>query len=254
MNSLLDLKGKIAIVTGASSGIGRSIALYLAKAGADVTLAARRVERLEELAKEIEKMGQRALSIQTDVTKKEDIQKMITETVKKFGRVDILVNNAGVLDFKNFLEIDDESWNKILNVNLRGYFWTAQEAAKEMVKKKYGKIINIASIAGLAAFPQITVYNISKAAVIMLTKSMAAELGPFNINVNTIAPGVIETEMTEAMLKDEKTVSGFLAKIPLGRFGKPEDIASVALFLASDLSSYMTGETVVVDGGWICHL
>jgi NAD(P)-dependent dehydrogenase (short-subunit alcohol dehydrogenase family) len=254
MENLLDLNGKSAIVTGSSSGIGRSIALYLAKAGANVTLAARRVERLEELAKEIEKMGQKVLPIQTDVTKKEDIQKMVAETVKKFGKVDILVNNAGILEYKNFLEIDDENWNKILDVNLRGYFWAAQEAAREMAKKKYGKIVNIASIAGFAAFPQITVYNISKAAVIMLTKSMATELGSLGINVNAIAPGVIETEMTEGMLKDPKTVQSFLAKIPLGKTGKPEDIAGAALFLASDLSSYMTGEVVVVDGGWTCHL
>lgn len=254
MANLLDLKGKSAIVTGASSGIGRAITLYLAKAGADVTLAARRIEKLEEVAKEIEKLGQKTLPIQTDVTKKEDIQKMVAETVKKFGKVDILVNNAGILDFKNFLEIDDESWNKILDVNLRGYFWAAQEAAKEMVKRKYGKIINIASIAGLFAFPQITVYNVSKAGVILLTKSMATELGTLGINVNAIAPGVIETEMTGEMLKDEKTVEGFLAKIPLGRTGKPEDIASVAVFLASDLSSYMTGETVIIDGGWTSHL
>ena len=254
MENLISLENKTAIVTGSSSGIGRAISIYLAKAGASVALAARRVEKLEEVANEIEKIGQKALPIQVDVTVRQDIQKMVAETIKQFGKIDILVNNAGVLDFKNFLEIDDENWNKILNVNLRGYLWTAQAVAKEMISKKQGKIINIASVAGISAFPQITMYNISKAAVIMLTKSMALELGPLGINVNAIAPGIIETEMTEGMLKDQKTVQGFLSKIPLSRTGKAEDIAGVAVFLSSKLSDYMTGETVVVDGGWTCHL
>ena len=254
MENLLNLKDKVAIVTGASSGIGRATAFFLAKAGVDVVLAARRVEKLEEVAKEIEEMGQKALPIKVNVTEKQDIEKMVSETIKKFGKIDILVNNAGVLDSKNFLEIDDESWNKVLDVNLRGYLWTAQEAAKEMIKNKSGKIINIASIAGLGAFPQITAYNVSKAAVIMLTKSMATELGPLGINVNAVAPGVIETEMTEGMLKNPKTVQGFLTKIPLGKTGKAENIASVVAFLASDLTDYMTGTTLVVDGGWTAHL
>ena len=254
MDNLLNCSGKTAIVTGASSGIGWATAVMLAKAGVNVALAARRIEKLEEVAKEIEKIGQKALPVQVDVTNKEDIKKMVAETVKTFGKIDILVNNAGVLDYKNFLDIDDENWNKVLDVNLRGYLWTAQAVAKEMAKNKSGKIVNIASIAGLAAFPQIAVYNISKAAVIMLTKSMATELGPIGINVNAIAPGMIETEMTEGMLKDPKTVKGFVDKIPLGRTGKAEEIAATVAFLASDLASYITGELVVVDGGWTCHL
>jgi len=254
MENLLNLKGKVAIVTGASSGIGRATAIFLAKAGADVVLAARKIEKLQEVASEIEKIGQKALAIQVNVLQKPDIQKMVAQTKEKLGKVDILVNNAGVLEYKNFLEIDDEHWNKILNVNLRGYLWCAQEAAKEMSKNKSGKIINIASIAGLGAFPQITAYNVSKAAIIMLTKSMATELGSLKINVNAVAPGIIETEMTQGMLKDEKTIQGFLSKVPLARTGKAEDIASVVAFLASDLSSYITGGTVVVDGGWTAHL
>ena len=254
MENLLNLKGKVAIVTGASSGIGRATAIFLAKAGADVVLAARRIEKLQEVASKIEKIGQKALAIQVNVLQKPDIQKMVAQTKEKLGKVDILVNNAGVLEYKNFLEIDDEHWNKILNVNLRGYLWCAQEAAKEMSKNKSGKIINIASIAGLGAFPQITAYNVSKAAIIMLTKSMATELGSLKINVNAVAPGIIETEMTQGMLKDEKTIQGFLSKVPLARTGKAEDIASVVAFLASDLSSYITGGTVVVDGGWTAHL
>lgn len=254
MEELINLKGKTAIITGASSGIGRATALFLAKNGAEVVLAARRVERLESLAKEIEKEGQKAFPIKVDVTVKSDIQRLVSEAVNRFGKIDILVNNAGVLDFKNFLDLDDESWNKILNVNLRGYYWTAFEVVKEMVKKKYGKIVNVASIAGLAAFPQITPYNISKAAVIMLTKSMATELGPFGINVNAVAPGIISTEMTEGMLKDPKTMQNFLDRIPIGRVGKAEEIASVVGFLVSDLANYMTGTTVIVDGGWTCHL
>lgn len=254
MENLLNLAGKTAIITGASSGIGKTTALFLAKAGADVVLAARRIEKLEEVAKEIEKTRQKALPVQVDVSQKSDIQKMVSQTVEKLGKVDILINNAGVLEYKDFLEIDDEHWNKILDVNLRGYLWCAQEATKEMAKNKSGKIINIASIAGLAAFPQITTYNVSKAAVIMLTKSMATELGPMRINVNAVAPGIIETEMTEGMLKDPKTVEGFLTKVPLGRTGKAEDIASAVAFLASDLANYMTGTVVVVDGGWTCHL
>lgn len=254
MENLLNLKGKTAIVTGASSGIGRGTAILLAKAGADVVLAARRIDRLKEVAAEIEKMGQKALAIRMDVTKKEDIQNAVSETIKTFGKIDILVNNAGVLDSKSFMEIDDESWNKVLDVNLRGYLWTSQETAKKMVKNKQGKIINIASIAGLGAFPQSTAYNISKAAVIMLTKSMSTDLGPLGINVNAVAPGVIETEMTQDMLKDPKTMEGFLSKIPLARTGKADDIASAVAFLASNLADYITGTVLVVDGGWTCHL
>ena len=254
MENLLNLKDKIAIVTGASSGIGKATAFSLAKSGANVVLAARRVEKLETIAQEIEKLGQKALPLKVDVTEHNDIQKMVDETLKQWGKIDILVNNAGVLEFKNFLEIDTTHWEKILNTNLRGYLWTAQAVAHKMVAEKKGKIVNIASIAGLAAFPQITAYNISKAAVIMLTKSMALELGPAGINVNAIAPGIIETEMTEGMLKDPKTTQNFLSKIPLARVGKAEDIAAAVLFLASDLSNYLTGETLVIDGGWTCHL
>jgi len=250
----LNLNGKVAIVTGASSGIGEATALALAEAGAQTVLAARRIDRLQKLASKIAERGGKALAIRTDVTQKENLERMVQETLASFGQIDILVNNAGILDMKDFLALTDQDWQKILDVNLRGYFWAAQLVSKEMEKRRSGKIINIASIAGLAAFPQITVYNISKAAVIMLTKSLATELGPFGIMVNAIAPGVIETEMTKGLLADEKTRNSFLSKIPLGRVGRAEEIASAVLFLASDLASYFNGSVLVVDGGWTAHL
>lgn len=249
----MNLEGKVAIITGARRGIGRSIALAFAKAGADVVVSDIDIKDCEKVAKEIESSGRRVLVVKTDVTNYEEVDHMVKSTLEKFGKIDVLVNNAGILIYKPFLEITEDIWDKTLNTNLKGYFLCAQRAAKEMVKQKKGKIINIASVAGEVAYPQIAHYCASKGGVIMLTKVMATELAPYKINVNTISPGAIETPMTQGMLSDPKTREENIKNIPWGRIGKPEDIANIAVFLASDNADYLTGANVVVDGGMTTH-
>ncbi len=250
----LGLKGKVAIVTGASSGIGEATALRLAEAGCSVVLAARREGRIKKLELRIKKNGGKVLGVVTDVTKKEDVENLVRVTLKKFGKIDILVNNAGILEMEPFLQITDASFQRVMDTNLRGYLWVGQAVARVMAKQKSGRIINVSSIAGYGAFSGITSYNLSKAAIVMLTKNMATELGPLGIAVNGLAPGVIVTEMTTGMLSDKKQVKGFLEKIPLKRLGEGVDMANTIIFLASDLCSYTTGHTVISDGGWTAHL
>ncbi len=251
---MFDLTGKVAFVTGASSGIGRASAIALANQGAKVAVTARRLDRLEALAAEIKSHGKEALAIQMDVTKKADIQVAVTKTVETFGRLDILLNNAGVAEFTPFLEMTEEQWDKTIDTNLKGYFLVAQAAAREMAKNKWGRIINIASIAsgGVGVgFPSIAHYCASKGGIVALTEALADELAPMGILVNAIGPGVIETEMTESILKDPKQAEAFLSQAPLKRAGKPEEIASAVVYLASDEASYTTGATLYVDGGWL---
>lgn len=251
---MFDLTGKVAFVTGASSGIGRASALALANQGAKVAIAARRLDKLQALAAEMKQRGHEALPVQMDVTKKDQIDQAIAETVKTFGRLDILFNNAGVAEFATFLDMTEAQWDKTLDTNLKGYFWVAQAAAREMAKNKYGRIINIASIASGGVgigFTQIAQYCASKGGVVGLTEAMASELAPLGILVNAIGPGVIETEMTEGMLKDPKQAEALLSRAPLKRAGKPEEIAAAVVYLASDEASYTTGATLYVDGGWL---
>lgn len=253
---MFDLTGKVAFVTGASSGIGRASAIALANQGAKVAVAARRIEKLQAVAAEIKSRGKEALAVQMDVTKKTDIDAAISQTVKQFGRLDILLNNAGVAEFAPFLEMTEEQWDKTIDTNLKGYFLVAQAAAREMAKKKWGRIVNIASIASGGVgigFPQIAHYCASKGGIVGMTEAMASELAPMGILVNAIGPGVIETEMTEAMLKDPKQAEGLLARAPLKRAGKPEEIAAAVVYLASDEASYTTGATLYVDGGWLAQ-
>jgi len=253
---MFDLTGKSALVTGASRGIGRGIALCLAKQGAEVAINYHsKEEEAQEVVKEIETMGRKALAVQADVSQKDEVKTMVEKVVQEFGKIDILVNNAGILSFKPFLEMDQETWDKMMAVNLRGQFLVAQAVANQMVEKKIaGRIINIASIASGqvgVGFPNIAHYCASKGGVVAMTEAMALELGPYNICVNAIAPGVIESDMTKGMLLDEKAKQGFLARIPKGRIGKPEDIGAMAAFLASDKADYCTGATFYVDGGWL---
>lgn len=250
---MFDLTGKVALVTGASSGIGRASAIALAMQGAKVALAARRIDRLEAVAAEIKSLGKEAIAIQMDVTKKTDIDSAVAKTVTKFGRLDILLNNAGVAEFVPFLDMTEEQWDKTLDTNVKGYFLVAQAAAKEMVKNKWGRIINIASIAsgGVGVgFPSIAQYCASKGAVVAMTEALADELAPMGILVNAIGPGVIESEMTEGILKDPAQAQALLSRAPLKRAGKPEEIAAAVVYLASDEASYTTGATLYIDGGW----
>lgn len=251
---MFDLSGKVAIVTGGRRGIGRGIALSLAQAGADVVVSDISLEDCQKVVGEVEGLGRRGLAIKCDVTQKSEVDEMVKKTIEEFGKVDILVNNAGIVEFKPFLELTEEDWDKVLAVNLKGYFLCAQAAAREMVKKKWGRIINIASIAsgqvGIG-YPQIAHYCASKGGIVALTEALALELSPLGINVNAIGPGVIETEMTKGMLSDEKTKQEILARLPKGRVGQPKDIGTAVVFLASDEADYVTGATLFVDGGWL---
>jgi 3-oxoacyl-[acyl-carrier protein] reductase len=250
----MDLKEKVVIITGARRGMGRSHALVLAKAGAKVVVSDVSEEDCQKVVKEIEKNGGEALAVKCDVSKKEEVDSLVKKTIERFGKVDILVNNAGICQFRSFLELTEEDWDRTLDVNLKGYFLCAQAAAKEMVKKKRGKIINIASIAagqvGIG-FPALAHYSASKGGIIALTETLAVELAPYNIRVNAIAPGMIETPMIAPVKKSPGQEKEVLKRIPLGRTGTPEEVSNLVLFLASDASSYITGSTVIIDGGWM---
>lgn len=252
---MFDLSGKIAIVTGARRGIGRGIALSLVQAGADVVVSDVSLEDCQKVVGEVEALGRKGLAVKCDVSKKAEVDEMVQKTVAEFGKVDILVNNAGILGgFKPFLELTEEDWDKVIEINLKGQFLCAQSAAREMIRNKWGRIVNIASIASGqvgVGFPQIAHYCASKGGITAMTEALALELSPQGVNVNAIGPGVIETEMTKGMLADEKTRQGMLMRVPKGRVGQPEDIGAAAVFLASDEADYITGATLFVDGGWL---
>jgi len=249
-----DLKEKVAIITGARRGMGKSHALRLAKAGAKVVVSDISEEECQKVVDEIKKNRGEAMAVKCDVTKKGEVENMVKQAIGKWGRIDILVNNAGICQFKPFLEITEEEWDRTININLKGYFLCAQAAAKEMVKQKSGVIVNIASVAmgqqGVG-MPNIVHYCASKGGIVGMTEALAVELAPFNIRVNVISPGAIETPMVDPLKTDPKTMEGTLARIPLHRMGKPEEVSNLVLFLVSDDSSYMTGSTVVIDGGWL---
>ena len=242
------LEGQVAIVTGGRRGIGRAIALTFAEAGADVAICDIVVEggEMEAVAEEIRKFGRRSLAVQTDVTQKAQVDNLVQRVMDEFGVIDILVNNAGIIARVPLLETPEDLWDKVIDTNLKGYYLCCQAVGKGMVERKKGNIINAASI---AAFRGGSSYNISKAGVVNLTRGLARELASYNIRVNAIAPGEVITDMMEFAWSVPERRKQIEAGIPLGRFAEPSDISSVALFLASDLSSYVTGATILVDGG-----
>lgn len=250
---MFELTGKKALVTGGSRGIGRGIALCLAKQGADVVVNyCSNAEEAEKVVAEIKALGRDSFSIQTDVSNKASVIKMFTEVKSKWGKLDILINNAGIVQQAAFEEMTEEQWDTVIDVNLKGQFLCAQSASAIMGSG--GKIINTASIAsgGVGVgFGRSASYVASKGGVVGLTEDLAVDLAPKGINVNAIAPGIIETDMTKDFLANEQAKAGFLAKIPKKRFGKPEDIGAAAAFLASNEADYITGTVLYVDGGWL---
>jgi gluconate 5-dehydrogenase len=250
--SCFDIGGHAAIVTGASSGLGVAFAEALAECGANLVTAARRYERLANVAKDLtNRYNVDVIPVETDVSQEEHVLKMVETAVKKFGSLEILVNNAGVASMSPSIDMTLAEWKKVIDINLTGAFLCARTAAREMIKRKYGKIVNIASIYGAVGdiFPAAPYYA-SKGAVINLTRAFAIEWAPYKINVNAIALGFFPSEMTEQVFKDENAMRHILSRTPLGRTGEPLDLKAALLYLASSASDYVTGQTIFVDGGW----
>jgi len=249
-HSVFALTNKIAIVTGGGTGIGRAIAVEFARAGADVVVASRKIDNLEKVAAEIRGLGKRALAIATDVRKAEDVENMVGKTMEAFGRIDILVNNAGASFGCALEDMTPGGWDVVINIDLRGVFLCSRAVGKVMIKQKGGRIINISSIAGVYGTPMMAHYGAAKAGVINFTRSLAGEWAKHNINVNCIAPGPIITEGYQGVRTDAGEEKDLKAgSNALSRWGRPEEIAYPAIFLASEASSFMTGETICIDGG-----
>ena len=244
------LNKKTAIVSGGSKGIGKAIALKYAQAGADVVICSRRKENLEAAVIEAESNGFSLIPIECNTSNFDSIQSVVDLTMDKFGKVDILVNNAATNPYYGpILNSEDSHWDKIFDVNVKGYFNFAKACSISMIKNNYGKIINVASIAAKTPLEGLGVYNISKAAGVMLTKVLAKELGQHNIQINTLAPGLIKTDFSKALWENEDTYNKIVKSIPQGKMGTPEDISGMALYLASDASDFITGSIFTVDGG-----
>jgi len=249
--SYLSLKGKVALITGGSRGIGRSIALQFADAGADVIVSSRKLPDLEKVAEEIKQKGVRSLPVSAHNAKMEDLKNLMARVKEEFGRLDILVNNAVANPvMADVLHMEEAPFDLIMNANIKGYYFLSQAAARMMVEQgSGGAIVNIASVGGIYVTPGLGPYCISKAAIIMMTKCLAAELGSHKIRVNCIAPGIIKTKFSEALWSNEKLMADYLKRMPLGKIGQPEEISRAALYLASDASSFTTGSTLIIDGG-----
>jgi gluconate 5-dehydrogenase len=250
VKKLFDLSGRVALVTGGAIGLGRQMAEGLAEMGVNVVLCARKKERCEKAAEELRQLGVKTLALGCDVKNPDQVQEVVRETIAQFGRIDILINNAGTSWGAPVEEMRLEHWNKVIETNLTGTFLFSQAAGKFMVPQRRGKIINIASVAGLRGAPpefQAIGYHASKGGVIAFTKDLACKWGVHNIQVNAIAPGWFPTHMSEVVIEKNREV--FLKKIPLGRFGSDYDLKGAAVFLASDASDFVTGHVLVVDGG-----
>jgi dehydrogenase/reductase SDR family member 4 len=247
------LENRVAVVTGGRRGIGRSIALALARSGADVVVCDIVADDglLTAAAEEIKNLGRRSLSQRVDISRRSEVEAMVAAVIASFGRIDILVNCAGIwTPGQNLIDCSEETWDKVMEPNLKGTFFCCSAVGREMVRQKSGNIVNLASQAGLNPGTSVGAYSISKAGIIMLTRQLALELAPHGIRVNALAPGIIRTEFNRGVWVDPTTAKKVSAAIPMGRMADPDEIAGPALFLASDMSSYMTGAIVNVDGGW----
>ncbi len=249
--SAFSLPGKVALITGGRRGIGRAIALALAEAGADIALGDRVIDdgQLEKVAGEIKELGRRSLALQADITKKADVDGLVEKTVAEFGAIDILVNNAAMNIRAPLLELNEDGWDKVIDTDLKGYYLCSQAAGRVMVKQKRGNIVNIASTAAMYSAPEMGAYCLAKAGVVMLTRILALELAQYNIRVNAVAPSMVKTKFSQPLWADAETLKQIESEIPLGRLAEPADIVGSVLFLASDESAYVTGHTIIVDGG-----
>ena len=245
------LPGKVAIVTGGRRGIGRAVALALAEAGADIAICDRVIEddELKAVAEEVRRLGRRSLAVQADITHKTDVESLVQRVIDEFGVIDILVNNAAMNIRAPLLELGEDGWDRVIDTDLKGCYLCSQAAGKRMVDQKRGNIINIASTAAIKAAPQMGAYCIAKAGVVMLTRVLALELAKYNIRVNAIAPYMVKTKFSQPLWGDPEILNQLESEIPLGRLAGPGDIIGSVLFLASDASSYITGHTIIVDGG-----
>jgi len=250
MQDLFDLSGKVAIVTGTSRGLGQYFARALAKAGADLVITSRDLSRLTEFKKEIESLGRKALPVQLDVLSQSDIENMVRKTIKEYGKIDILVNNAGLNIRHPSAEFPWDDWDTVLDTNLKGAFFCAQAVAKEMIKRKYGRIINVGSCTCVFGMEGIAPYTASRGAILGVTRSLAAEWGKFGITVNVLAPGWFKTAQNAVLYENKEWVDYITSRIPLNRPGQPHDLDGTVVFLASDASEYITGQIILVDGGF----
>ncbi len=245
------LDNRVAIVTGGSKGLGKAIAKALAGAGANVTVVSRHLNEAQASADEIgDDTDKKVLALEIDVSKQPQVEEMVTKTVAEFGKVDILVNNAGINIRGPAEELTLDVWNQVLEINLIGPFLCSQAVFKYMSEQKYGRIINIASILGTVGMPGRTAYSSSKGGLIQFTKTLALEWAQYNITVNAICPGPFLTELNRPLLNDPEAYQAFVSKVPMGRWGEPEELGGAAIFLASDASSFVTGSAIYVDGGW----
>ncbi len=250
MQKLFDLSGKVAIVTGASRGLGQYFSRALAKAGADLVITSRTLSSLTEFKQEIESLGRKTLAVQMDVLSKSDIDNMVQAAIKEYGKVDILVNNAGLNIRNPVTEFSWEDWDTVLQTNLKGNFFCAQAVGKEMIKRKYGRIINMGSCTCVFGMEGIAPYTASRGGVLMMTRSLAAEWGKFGITANVLAPGWFKTAQNAALYENPEWIKNVKSRIPLDRPGQPHDLDGTVIFLASDASAYVTGQMILVDGGF----
>jgi glucose 1-dehydrogenase len=246
----MKLKDRVALVTGANTGIGRAIALRFANDGANVVVNyLTHPEKTESLVREIKRKGRDAMPIKADVSRVPEVYKMVESAVDRFGRIDICVNNAGVQKEKVFLDVSEDDWNLMTSVDLKGAFFVSQACARDMAKRRRGRILNISSVHQAIAKPHFSPYCAAKGGIGMLTRTLAMELAEYHINVNGIAPGAISTPMNEDVMEDDEALKSVIAEIPWGRFGKPSEVAALAAWLVSDEADYVTGATFFIDGG-----